>query len=232
MLLEAWWSHSWPGSVSELRPPVPGASPWVSASSSQDLTLASPFLPTQIQASKKLQNGRPGPEISGPSTLGRSGQGEGEGPGRGKGTQSACGCWQSLKGPVPTTRMKEPQDNGSLPQPSSWPLKTALLGWQESASEVAKASGVWGAGGQRHQVWLKTPAPLLPGGLSCPSPHPTPRGRLDRSGSGRESRAQSSRPGGHHSDVVTQLEKLQRQAGERQAMQRSSALARGGQYPP
>lgn len=204
----------------------------MSVSSSQDRILASPFLPTQIQASKKLQNGRPGPEVSGPSTLGRSGQGEGGGPGGGKGTQSACGCWQSLKGPVPTTRTEEPQDNGSLRQPSSWSLKAALLGWQESASEVAKASGVWGPGGQRHQIWLKTPAPLLPGGLSCPPPLPTPRGRLDQSGSGWENRAQSSGPGGHHSDAVTQLEKLQRQAGERQAMQRSSALARGGQSPP
>ena len=219
MFREAWWSHSWPGSVSELRPPVPGASPWVSASSSQDRILASPFLPTQIRASKKLQNGRPGPEVSGPSTQGRAGQGEGEGPGTGKGSQSACGCWQSLKGPVPTTRRKEPQDNGSLPQPSSWPLKTALLGGQESASEVTKASGVWGPGGQRHQVWLKTPAPHSQ--EASPAPHPFPlqeAGWISQDPVGKT--AQSSCPGGHHSDAVTQLEKLQRQAGERQAMQR------------
>ena len=145
--------------------------------------------------------------------------GEGEGPGTGKGSQSACGCWQSLKGPVPTTRRKEPQDNGSLPQPSSWPLKTALLGRQESASEVTKASGVWGPGGQRHQVWLKTPAPHSQ--EASPAPHPFPlqeAGWISQDPVGKT--AQSSCPGGHHSDAVTQLEKLQRQAGERQAMQR------------
>lgn len=172
MLLEAWWSHSWPGSVSELRPPVPGASPWVSASSSQDRIPASPFLPTQIQASKKLQNGRPGPEVSGPSTLGRSGQGEGEGPGRGKGTQSACGCWQSLKGPVPTTRTKEPQDIGSLRQPSSWPLRQPCWDGRSQLQKSPKPQGSGVQGGRGIRSGSRPQPPYSQ--EASPAPHPFP----------------------------------------------------------
>lgn len=102
------------------------------------------------------------------------------------------------------------------------------MGWQtgdpELAWEVTKTSGVWGPCRQRlswkasrHQVWPKISPPHPPGGFSCTSPFPTPRGRLDQLGSGQENRALSPRSVSHHSDIVTELEELQRQAGNSDA---------------
>lgn len=73
LFLETLWPHLGPGSLLELSLPVPGAYPWARAFPSQDGIPAPPFLSTQIGDSRKTEKGRSGPEVSGPSTLGRSG---------------------------------------------------------------------------------------------------------------------------------------------------------------